>query len=87
VMGGSDKAKASGKAVVDMMKQLPTDDDVLGKGVVRPDGRKIHATYLFEAKKPADSRWPWDYQFVTDTISAEQSFRPLTEGGCPFIKL
>jgi branched-chain amino acid transport system substrate-binding protein len=87
VMGGSDKAKASGKAVVDMMKQLPTDDDVLGKGVVRPDGRKIHTTYLFEAKKPADSRWPWDYQFVTDTIAAEQSFRPLTEGGCPFIKL
>jgi hypothetical protein len=37
-----------------MMKQLPTDDDVLGKGLVRPDGRKIRTTYLFEAKKLAD---------------------------------
>jgi branched-chain amino acid transport system substrate-binding protein len=70
-----------------MMKQLPTDDDVLGKGYVRADGRKIHTTYLFEGKKPADSKKPWDYQFVVDTIPAEQSFRPLAEGGCPFVKL
>jgi branched-chain amino acid transport system substrate-binding protein len=86
-IGGADKAKASGKATVDMMKQLPTDDDVLGKGLVRVDGRKIHTTYLFEAKKPDDSKKPWDYQFVTDMIPAEQSFRPLAEGGCPFVKL
>jgi branched-chain amino acid transport system substrate-binding protein len=86
-MGSADKAKASGKATVDMMKQLPTDDDVLGKGYVRIDGRKIHTTYLFEAKKPEDSKKPWDYQFVIDTIPAEQSFRPLAEGGCPFVKV
>ena len=86
-VGGPDKAKASGRATVDMMKQLPTDDDVLGKGLVRVDGRKIHETYLFDAKKPADSRKPWDYQYVTETIPAEQSFRPLAEGGCPFVKV
>ena len=84
--GGVDKAKASGRATVDMMKQLPTDDDVLGKGLVRADGRKIHETYMFEAKKPADSKKPWDYQFVTATIPADQSFRPINEGGCSFIK-
>jgi branched-chain amino acid transport system substrate-binding protein len=86
-MGGVDKAKASGRATVDMMKQLPTDDDVLGKGLVRADGRKIHQTYMFEAKKPVDSKKPWDYQFVTATIPADQSFRPINEGGCPFIKV
>ena len=57
-MGGSDKAKASGRATVDMMKQLPTDDDVLGKGLVRVDGRKIHTTYLFEAKNRRAARSP-----------------------------
>jgi branched-chain amino acid transport system substrate-binding protein len=41
---------------------------------------------LFEAKKPADSKKAWDYQTVIDTIPAERSFRPLAEGGCPYIK-
>jgi branched-chain amino acid transport system substrate-binding protein len=68
------------------MKQLPTDDDVLGKGLVRPDGRKIHPTYLFDAKKPTESKRPWDYQFVTQSIPADESFRPMTEGNCPLIK-
>ena len=69
------------------MKQLPTDDDVLGNGLVRVDGRKIHTTYLFDAKAPTDSRKPWDYQYVIETIPAEQSFRPLADGGCPFVKV
>jgi branched-chain amino acid transport system substrate-binding protein len=60
---------------------------VLGKGLVRVDGRKIHETYLFDAKKPEDSRRPWDYQYVIETIPADQSFRPLAEGGCPFVKV
>ncbi len=83
---GVDKAKASGRDTVAMMKQLPTDDDCFGVGRVREDGRKLHATYLFEAKSPAESKAPWDVQKVIDTIPLEQSFRPLNEGGCPFIK-
>ena len=84
---GLDKAKASGRAVVDEMKRLPTDDDCFGQGYVREDGRKIHPTYLLETKKPAESRYPWDYQRVLATIPADQSFRPLNEGGCPFVKV
>jgi branched-chain amino acid transport system substrate-binding protein len=82
-MGGPEKAKASGKATVDMMKQLPTDDDVLGKGLVRLDGRKIHTTYLFEAKKPADSRRPWDYQLVIETIFSGAIVSPVDRGWLP----
>jgi branched-chain amino acid transport system substrate-binding protein len=83
---GTDKAKASGRDTVVAMKALPTDDDCLGVGRVREDGRKIHTTYLFEAKKPSESHAPWDYQKVIDTMGPEESFRPLAEGGCSFVK-
>ena len=52
------KADGDGRAVVAKMKELPTDDPLFGKGVVRADGRKIHDAYLFEVKKPAESEVP-----------------------------
>src|SRR5438034_10904603 len=55
------KSDADGKAVVAKMKEMPTDDKLFGKGTVRADGRKIHPMYLFEVKKPAESKAPWDY--------------------------
>ncbi|MCW2194960.1 ABC-type branched-subunit amino acid transport system substrate-binding protein [Bradyrhizobium elkanii] len=45
-----------GRAVVAKMKELPTDDPLFGKGSIRVDGRKIHPAYLFEVKKPSDSK-------------------------------
>jgi branched-chain amino acid transport system substrate-binding protein len=83
---GVDKAKESGLDVVAAMKRIPTDDDCFGKGLIREDGRKIHPTYLLEAKTPGESKFEWDLQKLVSTIPAEQSFRPLNEGGCPFIK-
>jgi branched-chain amino acid transport system substrate-binding protein len=67
------------------MKANPTDDPLFGKGTVRPDGRKIHPMYLFEVKAPSESKGPWDLYKLLDTIPAEQAFRPLAEGGCPFV--
>ena len=80
------KSDADGKAIVAKMKEMPTDDKLFGKGTVRADGRKIHPMYLFEVKKPAESKGAWDYYKVRATIPAEQAFRPLNEGGCPLIK-
>jgi branched-chain amino acid transport system substrate-binding protein len=80
------KGDADGKAVVAKMKETPTDDPLFGKGTVRADGRKIHPMYLFEVKKPQESKAPWDYYKVRATIPAEQAFRPLAEGGCPLAK-
>jgi branched-chain amino acid transport system substrate-binding protein len=80
------KSDADGRAVVAKMKQMPTDDPLFGKGEVRADGRKIHPMYLFEVKKPQESKGPWDYYKVRATIPAEQAFRPLGEGGCPLAK-
>jgi branched-chain amino acid transport system substrate-binding protein len=83
---GVPRAKASGLAAVEAMKRLPTDDDAFGPGSVRQDGRKLHPTYLFQAKTPAESRGPWDYLKLLATTPADQAFRPITDGGCPFVR-
>jgi branched-chain amino acid transport system substrate-binding protein len=83
---GAAQAKANGLAAVEAMKRLPTEDDAFGAGRIREDGRKIHPTYLFQAKSPAESKTPWDCLKLVATTPAEQAFRPLADGGCPFIK-
>ncbi len=75
-----------GTKVVAKMKELPTDDPLFGKGSIRADGRKIHPAYLFEVKKPSESKGPYDYYKLRSTIPAEQAFRPLNEGGCSLVK-
>src|SRR3989440_3888589 len=79
------KSDGDGKAVVAKMKQTPTDDKLFGKGTVRADGRKIHDMYLFEVKKPEESKEPWDLYNLRATIPAAEAFRPLKEGGCPLV--
>jgi branched-chain amino acid transport system substrate-binding protein len=79
------KSAKDGKAVVAKMKETPTDDPLFGKGVVRADGRKTHDMYLFEVKKPEESKGPWDYYKLLTTIPADKAFRPLNEGGCPLV--
>lgn len=82
-LGGNphDGAKVAAK-----MKEMPTDDPLFGKGVIREDGRKIHPAYLFEVKKPGESKGPWDYYKLISTIPATEAFRPLSESACPTVK-
>jgi branched-chain amino acid transport system substrate-binding protein len=75
-----------GKKVVDEMKKMPTDDPLFGKGSVREDGRVIHNAYLYEVKKPSESKYPYDYYKLRATIPADEAFRPLKDGGCPLVK-
>ena len=82
-MGGNPH---DGIKVVEKMKSMPTDDPLFGKGTIRVDGRKIHPAYLFEVKKPADSKGPWDYYKLIGTTPGEQAFRPLSESECPLVK-
>jgi branched-chain amino acid transport system substrate-binding protein len=74
-----------GKAVVAKMKETPTDDPLFGKGTIRADGRKLHPMYLFEVKKPEESKGPWDYYKLRATIPANEAFRPLADGKCPLV--
>jgi branched-chain amino acid transport system substrate-binding protein len=80
---GSD---TDGAAVVAKMKGMPTDDPLFGKGMIRVDGRHIHPMYLFEVKKPEESKGEWDYYKLRATIPADEAFRPLNQGGCPLVK-
>jgi branched-chain amino acid transport system substrate-binding protein len=79
------KSDEGGK-VIAKMKEMPTEDQLFGKGRVRQDGRKIHPAYLLEVKKPAESKKPWDYYNVRATIPAEEAFRPEKDGGCSLVK-
>jgi len=79
------KSAADGKATVDKMKQMGTDDPLFGKGTIRADGRKIHDAYLFEVKAPSESKHPGDFYNLRATIPAAEAFRPLKEGGCPLV--
>jgi branched-chain amino acid transport system substrate-binding protein len=79
------KSTADGKTVVAKMKDIPTDDPLFGKGYVRADGRNIHPAYLFEVKKPEESKYPGDYYKLRATIPAEEAFRPLKDGNCPLV--
>ena len=65
------KSAADGKAVVAKMKEMPTDDPLFGKGTIRADGRKLHPAYLFEVKKPEESKYP-----VISTSCVRRSPRP-----------
>ncbi|HEY4923635.1 MAG TPA: ABC transporter substrate-binding protein [Roseiarcus sp.] len=82
-MGGNPH---DGAKVIAKMKELPTDDPLFGKGTIRADGRKIHPAYLFEVKKPSESKYPWDYYKLLATIPAEEAFRPLAQSECPLVK-
>ena len=83
---GAAEAKKSGAATVARMKAMPTDDDCFGPGRIREDGRKIHPSYLFEVKKPSESKSEWDLYKLLGTTPAEQAFRPLSDHACPLIK-
>src|SRR3954469_11582036 len=74
-----------GKTVVAKMKEMTTDDVLFGQGYIRADGRKIHPAYLFEVKKPEESKYPGDFYHLRATIPAEEAFRPLKDGGCPLV--
>jgi len=80
------KSDADGAAVVAKMKATPTDDKLFGKGSIRSDGRKVHDMYLFEVKKPEESKAPWDYYKQRAVIPAAEAFRPEKDGGCSLVK-
>ncbi len=82
---GPQRAKGSGREVVDAMKRMPTDDDCFGPGSIREDGRKLHPAYLWQVKSPDESRGPGDVYRLVGTTPIDQAFRPLAEGGCPFV--
>jgi branched-chain amino acid transport system substrate-binding protein len=75
-----------GVKIVEKMKSMPTDDALFGKGAVQPNGRVIHSAYLFEVKKPSESKAPWDFYKLIGTVPGDQAFTPLAESKCALLK-
>ena len=79
---GTDEA---GK-VMAQMKATPINDFFAKNGRIREDGRMVHDMYLAQVKSPDESKYPWDYYHIRQTIPAEEAFQPLSESRCPLVK-
>ncbi|MBI5131380.1 MAG: ABC transporter substrate-binding protein [Rhodopseudomonas palustris] len=74
------------KTVLAKMRETPVRDAFTDNGFLREDGRMVHSMFLFEVKKPEESKAPWDYYKVLAEVPGDQAFRPLKDGGCPLVK-
>jgi branched-chain amino acid transport system substrate-binding protein len=68
------------------MKAAPFHDVFTDNGMIREDGRVVYDRYLMKAKRPEDSKYPWDYLEVVAKIPADKAFRPLGTSGCDLVK-
>jgi branched-chain amino acid transport system substrate-binding protein len=73
-------------AVMKMMKDTPINDMFARNGRIRDDGRMVHDMYLFEVKKPSESKGRWDDYKLLATVSGDQAFQPLEASRCPLVK-
>ena len=73
-------------AVMKIMKETPINDMFAKNGRIREDGRMVHDMYLFEVKKPSESKGRWDDYKLVATIPAKEAFQPLELSRCPLVK-
>jgi branched-chain amino acid transport system substrate-binding protein len=83
---GAAEAKKDGVATINAMKKMPVEDDCFGKTTIREDGRNLTPAYLFEVKKPSESKAPWDYYKLVATSQGADVYRPQADGHCSIIK-
>jgi branched-chain amino acid transport system substrate-binding protein len=74
------------KTVLSKMREMPVRDAFTDNGYLREDGRMVHSMFLFEVKKPEESKAPWDYYKLLAEVPGDQAFRPMKDGGCPLVK-
>ena len=73
-------------AVMKKMKETPINDFFAKNGKIREDGRMVHDMYLAQVKKPAESKYPWDYYTIKTVIPGDQAFQPLSKGSCSLVR-
>lgn len=72
-------------AVMAKMRETPINDFMTHNGRLRIDGRVVRDMYLVEVKKPEESKGPWDYLKIINTVPGDKAYRPLDAGGCPLV--
>jgi branched-chain amino acid transport system substrate-binding protein len=80
---GTDEAQA----VMSKMRELPINDFFAKGGRIREDGRMVHDMYVYEVKKPSESKNDWDFYKLREVIPGDQAFRPLKDSACPLVKM
>lgn len=79
---GTDEAQA----VMAKMREMPVNDFFARNGRIREDGRMVHDMYVYEVKKPSESKGEWDYYKLRAVIPGDEAFRPLKDSACPLVK-
>ena len=74
------------KTILAQLKKTPVNDMYTTGGYVRDDGQMIHTYYLFQAKKPSESKYAWDYLNLIKSIPGDVAYQPLSESKCPMFK-
>jgi branched-chain amino acid transport system substrate-binding protein len=72
--------------VVAQMKATPVNDFFAKNGKIGPDGRHRYDMYLMQVKSPAESKEPWDYYKVIQTIPGDEAYTKLADSKCPLVK-
>jgi branched-chain amino acid transport system substrate-binding protein len=75
----------SAQAVMAKMRDTPVNDFFARGGIIRPDGQMVHDMYVYEVKKPSESKGEWDFYKLRAVIPAADAFKPLSESTCPLV--
>jgi branched-chain amino acid transport system substrate-binding protein len=73
-------------AVMAQLKKQKINDMFTKNGVIRADGRMVHDMYLMQVKSPAESKEPWDYFKLAQTIPGEEAYTKLANSRCSLVK-
>jgi branched-chain amino acid transport system substrate-binding protein len=72
--------------VMKKMREMPINDMFAKGGKLREDGRMVHDMYLFQVKKPSESKGPWDYYTLKGTVKGDDAFQSLAQSRCAAVK-
>lgn len=86
VLNDQSSIYADADAVMAKMREIKVNDFFAKGGVIREDGRHVHDMYLFQVKKPEESKAPWDYYKLVATVKGEDAFIPPAKSECPLLK-
>ncbi len=74
------------EAVAKELHEMPVNDAFTANGKVQADGSMVHDMYLYQVKKPEESKRDWDYYTYLATIPGDQAYIKAAESGCPLVK-
>jgi branched-chain amino acid transport system substrate-binding protein len=67
------------------LKKTTVNDMFATNGKIRTDGLMEHEMYVMQVKKPDESKHPWDYYRLVQTMSGEEAFGKLADSACPLV--